>query len=266
MLKKYSQKDPRWKNILVGFGAKTIGQAGCYLCSPSMIAEIPPDKANELLKKNGGYSGNLIKSAEAAEALGLEYGGKVYSNNKFPCVMETDHYKSQGVPQHFVVMTDASHILDPLDYPVEEKKNKYNIISYRLFNKKNMEKEYHIKSVLKNAIEKITGKDYGSEMNEKEQEEATEDLKNYQAKCEDYIQDFESVVDDLRNCQIDRENLIDKLKQSNTTVSGYVKKAQELNAELVKKNEEIKTLKENNPAYNLLHRLKQAVLDLINFR
>jgi hypothetical protein len=256
----YSQKDPKYRNLKVGFGTQTIGQVGCFLCSLSMISEIEPPEANERLKKNGGYSGNLIKSAEAAKALGLEYGGRVSNNNKFPCIMETNHYKSKGVPQHFVVMTDATHILDPLDYPVKEKKNKYNIISYRLFKQKNMEKEYHVKSVLKNALQELIGdEDYGKEMNENEQERSAKALIEYRENCEKYADGFEKAVEKSLE-------LGDRLKQAKATTSGYVEKVRELNAELVKKNEEIKKLKEDSTAYNLLNRLKQAVLDLINFK
>lgn len=271
-MKYYSQKDPNWKNIKVGFGNQNCYSVGCFLCSLSMMAEIEPPKVNELLKEKGGYSGNLIISEKAAEALGLEYNG-VYSNPVFPCIMETDHYKSKGVPQHFVVMTDEKHILDPLDYPVEEKKNPYHIVSYRLFNQPNQNNMYDVKSDLKNAIQKITGNDYGKVVNEDEQKQAAEDLDTYRKTCESYkslAEEYHTASErfalEADEFESELEICRDDLKQSRATTSGYVEKVRELNAEIVKLNQEIKDLKENSPAYNLIKRLKDAIIDLINFK
>jgi hypothetical protein len=52
---KYSQRDPRWKDIPMGFGTSTIGDVGCYLTSlTSGLSELgynfDPQTLNQLLR------------------------------------------------------------------------------------------------------------------------------------------------------------------------------------------------------------------------
>jgi len=82
---------------------------------------------------NGGYSnGCLLNSPKAATYLGLVSKGKFTESNVRPCIAETDHWKSKGVPQHFFVLGEEG-ILDPIDTEVKWKKNPYRIVSYRVF-------------------------------------------------------------------------------------------------------------------------------------
>ena len=62
-----SQRDPRWKNIKLGYGSGTIGMYGCTLTDLAMFAGITPDRLNTMLKGTSfrdsafaGSSKNLI--------------------------------------------------------------------------------------------------------------------------------------------------------------------------------------------------------------
>jgi hypothetical protein len=124
-----------------------------------MLAEIEPLTANKMLIKGGGFSnGNMIISDKASKILGLEYKGKVYKDPKILCIAETDHYKKQGIPQHFFVYENGN-MVDPLNTNPQWEKCKYNIVSYRLFvNKNTMEKTYHITSELEKELKKLDKK------------------------------------------------------------------------------------------------------------
>ncbi len=145
------QSDPRWKSIKLGTcPTDTIGSSGCFITCLSIMAGNTPIEVNSLLTVQGGYvngvSGSgarrspqegccLLDTGRAVQLLGLEYAGKVTSNPVFPCIVETDNFKSSGVPQHFFVMDAPGHTFcDPLDG--KAKTNAYKIISYRLFKPK----------------------------------------------------------------------------------------------------------------------------------
>ena len=60
----YSQKDPRWRNIVFA-GGKTLGAAGCYVTCVAMIASLagyedtPPEVAAKL-REVGAFTGALL--------------------------------------------------------------------------------------------------------------------------------------------------------------------------------------------------------------
>ncbi|MCD8479870.1 MAG: C39 family peptidase [Candidatus Cloacimonetes bacterium] len=63
----YSQTDSRWKEKRLG-GGSSIGRSGCVVSCLSMLLNaeasnsyMTPDKLNEWLRKNGGYSGNNMR-------------------------------------------------------------------------------------------------------------------------------------------------------------------------------------------------------------
>jgi hypothetical protein len=135
----FSQRDPRWKNIKLGFGSTTIGSHGCFLTCLSMIVGKRPDEVNEILKKAGAYSRDLMISYKAAEALGLEYNGKETNISKMPqyspSIKEVTMGKSS---QHFVLRIidkEKKAIIDPWTGR-REYINFYPFRSYRLFKKK----------------------------------------------------------------------------------------------------------------------------------
>ncbi len=79
----YAQRDPRWKDELLGFGAGTIGKYGCVLCCMTMASVradngfgVNPGSANVLIKAANGFGGttrNLMRWEVGGAALGLEY-------------------------------------------------------------------------------------------------------------------------------------------------------------------------------------------------
>lgn len=140
----YSQKNFKWIWKKVGFGNQYFGSVGCFVTCLAMMCGKRPDEVNEILKKNGGFSGNLIKSKEAAKALGLEFNGKETDINKMPMyspsIKEVNYNRnSKTFSQHFVlriIKPDGSRaIIDPLG-GVERAINYYPFKSYRLFKNK----------------------------------------------------------------------------------------------------------------------------------
>ena len=250
-MKTYSQKDPRYKNVRVGFGKLTIGQAGCFLCCLSSIAEIEPPEANRLLKLHNGYGGkygNLIRSENAAKALGLEYQGKqspLTTSIQYPVIMETNYYKSRGIPQHFVIMTDSKHILDPLDYPVKEKKNPYPIVSYRLFNKQKNMKEHKVKE-LKKAAEKYFGLKLGKRISSSEDRKIAEGIKEMYKEVVDLTHIHATIDEETDNCQRELEKEKEKNKRFSQTISGYYKRVKELENQIEVQKETIEDLENVN--------------------
>ena len=79
----YKQSDARWKDIILGFGPDTIGQAGCLMTSiTSAIAgegvlldgQVPiPPTMNEWLKNNGGFAQGDLFVWDSVRPLGLEF-------------------------------------------------------------------------------------------------------------------------------------------------------------------------------------------------
>ncbi|MFH2044405.1 MAG: hypothetical protein ABIK92_04590 [Pseudomonadota bacterium] len=138
-----SQKDNRWKNEKLGTCNDTIGASGCFITALSNLADKTPSEVNKLFKEKGGYSnGCMVNSDKAKEILGLQYFGKsTLIDPMFVCIAETDHYKKQGVPQHFFNIRKDGKIIDPLDLKPYWKKNKYNIVSLRNFRAKDEELE-----------------------------------------------------------------------------------------------------------------------------
>ena len=127
----YKQTDPRWGSLKLGTCSDTISQSGCFLACLSMLSNIPPDQANEMLK-NGGYTGGcLIDSEPAARILGLEYHGISKTKPSYDTIAETNYYKSSGVPQHFFIIKADGSQVDPLGKSIV-----YPIVSYRLFKAK----------------------------------------------------------------------------------------------------------------------------------
>lgn len=61
----FSQADPRWAGVQLGFSSTTIQQYGCLLTSAAMMCkyygkDTDPPKLNEAMKAKGGFSGNLF--------------------------------------------------------------------------------------------------------------------------------------------------------------------------------------------------------------
>lgn len=60
---RWSQRDPRWASVQLGFGSTTIGQYGCVVTSLAMAVtniedrKITPDQFNTAMKEVNGFSG-----------------------------------------------------------------------------------------------------------------------------------------------------------------------------------------------------------------
>jgi len=147
MVKYYSQKDPRWANQKLGTCRDTLRQSGC---KDSTIAMLMGDKKIKdpkgrmrtctpaildwVLTVNKVYTnGCLISDEKIAEFLGLEFNGRSTTQPEYPTMAETDHYKRYGVRQHFFLIFPNGDMVDPLDADPKPRKNKYHIVSYRLY-------------------------------------------------------------------------------------------------------------------------------------
>jgi hypothetical protein len=150
-MKSYSQRNPRWSKQQLGNCKTTLGQSGCKISSLCCIydGKIKDPKGN-LVECHPGIldwvatvnklysSGCLISDAVFCKFLGLKFNGRTTNPPKYPCMAETNHYKKNGVPQHFFIWYPDGTILDPLDgnifnkWTPQRKKNPYHIVSYRL--------------------------------------------------------------------------------------------------------------------------------------
>lgn len=145
-MKIYSQKNPKWANLKLGNSNSKIGDYGCFLVSLSMLVEKEPPEVNEILKKAGAFSGDMIISDKAAKALGLEIiktGDPIIPNRdkninnepQYTSIKEVDFSPVAGKQQHFVlrVVEDGKKwIIDPWTGK-KQVIGFYPFVSYRLF-------------------------------------------------------------------------------------------------------------------------------------
>lgn len=221
MITKYSQIDPRWKNIKLGTCSDTIGQSGCKITCLGMLSCKTPEEVNKIIPY---INGCLTDDSTAAEALGLEFQGrvKVAPVGFGWCIAETDHYAKKGVPQHFFVYNaDSKERIDPLDLNPVPELNNYNIVSYRLFkplsSKTEMNKEF-VK-----IVSELCGESYGENLNESEQKDAANKLEAVKVKMKtisdasaalyDTVQDYTSKISSLTDSNKLYKSNIELLEQ-----------------------------------------------------
>jgi len=133
----FSQKDRKWKDEYIGHSTEKIGPSGCFLVSLSILDGRNPSVVNAILTAHDCIDNNGYMISEcAASALGMSYGGKTTDPPSYPCVAETDFYKSKGYPQHFFVHLPNGEIYDPL-LSYGPTVNNYPLVSYRLFKTNN---------------------------------------------------------------------------------------------------------------------------------
>lgn len=127
------QCDSRWGGKNLGTCTDTICQSGCMITCLAMLCGKLPNEVNDILRDNGGYSnGCLVIAEKAAELLGLDYNGIIYTRPDYPCIAETNYFAPK-VPQHFFIINPDGSILDPLGKNIN-----YPIVSYRLFKGEDM--------------------------------------------------------------------------------------------------------------------------------
>lgn len=141
---RYSQNDPRWKDLAYA-GRTTFGSAGCFVVCVAMLAQasepdalLTPPEVARALRDAGAFSGNLLSNPQRIpEAFpGLTWAGTVHYRTKAadmeyiaaelvngPVVAEVAFYpqKSPQESQHFVLIVsvdleaDTAMIADPWD-------------------------------------------------------------------------------------------------------------------------------------------------------
>jgi len=139
----YSQKNPRWMWQKLGTCKDTISKSGCKVTCFAMFLKEIKNPDGKMVEAHPGIvdwvateeklytNGCLINDKIFCKYFGLEYVGNHTTAPKYPCIAETNHYQSKGVPQHFFIHLPNGNIIDPLDYIPREKKNQYKIVSYR---------------------------------------------------------------------------------------------------------------------------------------
>ena len=133
----FSQKDPKWRDKLLGYGRTTFGSSGCAIVSFANLQLYNGEKdtpldINQTAKKCGAFSGDMLTFGILAKKLGYTYL-KTTTKPKEVCIAETDNYKKVGAPQHFFLFDPENEKrVDPLDLTPQWEPNTYKIVSYRL--------------------------------------------------------------------------------------------------------------------------------------
>lgn len=145
-VQKYSQQDPKWKAVQLGFDKEsTIGNFGCLLTSISMVAshygfDETPASLNEKLKAAGGFQGAYLMPYTVTNVLrGVSYKTYIDCKNQpaplaeinawlgmgKPVILEVDWSPQAGVQTHYLVAyahKDGDYLIyDPYPFPPSEK-------------------------------------------------------------------------------------------------------------------------------------------------
>lgn len=127
-----SQRDPRWKDLKLGYSDTTIGQFGCTITALSIILGSTPDVVNLRIKAVNGYAeGNLViwdKLEEAFPGIKIK---RVWSYDNadvlanVPNVLVEVDGKPIGGYRHWVVFIGNKKMIDPWD-GLEKSTTSYN--------------------------------------------------------------------------------------------------------------------------------------------
>ena len=135
-MKKYSQRDPKYGDILLGFSKTSkIKNFGCKLVSFSMIDGENPKSLNEKFKQDKCFfNGDLLSDEACAKSLGWKFIKKTtVAPKKGVCIAEVDMSPSPGMQQHFVVYRPSKGVIVDPWTGTERPKNTYPFISFRIF-------------------------------------------------------------------------------------------------------------------------------------
>ncbi len=140
-LVRFSQQDPRWKDVPLGSGPDTIGYFGCALTSVAMLSSgwglsETPLTLNEKLKAHGGFVHEAIVWGAISRIYpALQSGGLTLCTNPpapiaqidnsltsgQPVILEVDFSPAPGLQTHWIVAYSSFGndylILDPWPYP-----------------------------------------------------------------------------------------------------------------------------------------------------
>jgi hypothetical protein len=109
-----------------------------------MLVGRRPDLVNDQLVAAGAFQGANLRSAVAADLLGLDYAGKVDEIDRipafFPTIREVDYTREGGdFVRHFVVQVQKPdggfYLVDPYG-AVRRPLDYYRFVSYRVFSKR----------------------------------------------------------------------------------------------------------------------------------
>ena len=139
-IKQFSQTDPLWKNVLLGFDkTSTIGGYGCLLTSLSMCgtfygaADLTPATLNDKMKASGGFQAGtafIIGGAigNVVPGMGVDYrkGAALAEIDAalaqgLPVILEVDWSPQAGVQTHYMTAYAKAGndylVYDPFPYP-----------------------------------------------------------------------------------------------------------------------------------------------------
>ena len=199
----YSQRDPRWKDITLGFGTTTIGSHGCKMTCFSIITGIDPRILNEKFKKDGCFLRDLLIDSKIAISLEIAPNSTTSINPKEICVAEVDMSPSPGKQQHFVVWIGDGTIIDPWTGTIRPG-NTYPLINFRVFNFDKYLSDMKPTKDLAREYKELLGKDCGDNMNDNEQDDFAKEIKKLREKptppaqnCDVYKQEIEDLKVEL---------------------------------------------------------------------
>lgn len=197
----YNQRNNLWASEKLGLGVATIGSHGCKLTSFAMLDGRTPHELNELFKREGCFSGDLLYDERCASTLGWGLQPRTYDKPSVtPCIAEVDMSPDPGRKQHFVVW-QGDTILDPWT-GAERPSTTYPVVSFRNF----IIKEDPMKKEFVKAIEKITGERYGDNINEKEQADAAKKIEEVSDKMKKVVNLAEERMKELVATKAELEN------------------------------------------------------------
>lgn len=225
----YKQRNNLWAKEKLGFGSTTIGSHGCKLTSFSMLDGRTPSELNDLFKKEGCFSGDLLYDERCASA--LWWGLLPRTTDKpsvTPCIAEVDMSPSPGKQQHFVVW-QGDTIIDPWT-GTERPSTTYPVSSFRNFvipkEKEPMKKEF-VK-----AIEELVDEKYGDNLNEKEQEDAAKKIKKVSDKLVEYKNREEKILEELAGYRKREETTLIAMREDSDRIAFLEEKLQDATAKL----------------------------------
>lgn len=124
----FSQRDPKWSEVKLGFGEGTIGQFGCTMTALTMFlnskgANLTPLQVNQIMKDRGAFYGNLVwwsKLQQAFPQLTKVGVPLPYDNNAVKALIDVGHPvivnvdgSPIGAPDHWVLFIGDQTLLDP---------------------------------------------------------------------------------------------------------------------------------------------------------
>jgi len=140
----FSQRDPRWKDKLLGRSDRSIGEYGCLLVDCVMVANYygfseTPATLNQKMKQAGGFVDALLVPARLSQALpGMRFVDYRKCRNspaplaeidaalaqERPVIVELDYSPKAGLQTHWVVLyarRDGDYLMrDPWPYPPDD--------------------------------------------------------------------------------------------------------------------------------------------------